>query len=277
MEDQKRGMADTGQEIPSLKRKTPSENRLTVMIMRSVGRVRSFKISPRIVLWASLFVVVYMLLSVYFTTQYIKYFYIYNKDSIQADEIKRLEDNLLKINKEHLRSNQHLALLEDYIANIEKRMEPEKEPIKGEVTKESEPPQRVISQPKEGKQIVKPPQGVEIKDMIIQKLHARVIVSFKLVNIQPGDSSVGGYLHVIGIGKDANPPQEWTYPTEKLQKGVPLDFRRGLPFLIQRFKPYSCFFNADSHSQLPRAIKIMAYDQAGVLTLEKEFEVGNES
>jgi len=218
-----------------------------------------------------------MSLSVYFTTEYIKYFYIYHKDSIQTDEIKRLESNLLKSKKEHLRSKQHLALLEDYIQNLEKRMEQEKEPIKSEDIKKPEPPQRVVSQPEERKQIEKPPHVVDIKDMVIQKLNARVIVSFKLVNIQPGESSVGGYIHVIATGRDANPSQEWTYPTEKLKNGAPLNFRRGLPFLIQRFKPYNCFFNADSNSQLPTAIKIMAYDQAGVLTLEKEFEVSNES
>jgi hypothetical protein len=82
---------------------------------------------------------------------------------------------------------------------------------------------------------------------------------------------------VIATGRDANAPQEWIYPTEKLKNGVPMNFRRGLPFLIQRFKPYTCFFNVDSNSQLPTAITIMAYDQAGVLTLKKAFEVSNGS
>jgi hypothetical protein len=82
---------------------------------------------------------------------------------------------------------------------------------------------------------------------------------------------------VIAVGRDAHSAQEWTYPTEKLKNGVPMNFRRGLPFLIQRFKPYTCFFNVDSTYQLPKTIKIMAYDQAGVLTLEKVFEVSNES
>ncbi len=277
MENQKRGMAATGQELPPVKRKARSENRVTVMIMRSVGRVRSFKISPRIVFWASLFVVVYISLSVYFTTEYIKYCYIHHQDGTQNNEIKRLERDLVKSRKEHLRSKQHLALLEDYIQNLEKRMEQEKEPLKYADIKEPKPPQRVVSQPVERIEVEKPSEVIDIKDMVIQTVHARVTVSFKLVNIQPGESSVGGYIHVIATGRDANPRQEWTYPTEKLKNGVPMNFRRGLPFLIQRFKPYTCFFNADSNSQLPTAIKIMAYDQAGELTLEKEFEVSNES
>ena len=270
-------MGATGQEQQPVKRKADKENRVTVMIMRSVGRVRSFKISPRIVFWASLFVVVYISLSVYFTTEYIKYFYIQHKDSTQIREIKRLETDLLKSRKEHLRSEQHLALLEDYIQNLEKRMEQEKETAEGGETKESAPPQRVVSQPVKKVEEEKSLEVVDIKDMVIQTVHSRVTVSFKLVNVQPGESSVGGYIHVIAVGKDANPPQEWTYPTEKLKNGTPLNFRRGLPFLIQRFKPYTCFFNADSNSRLPTAIKIMAYDQAGVITLEKEFEVSNES
>jgi len=277
LEDQKRGMAPTGHELPPVKRKAGSENRVTVMIMRSVGRVRSFKISPRIVFWASIFVVVYISLSAYFTTEYIKYFYIHHKDSTQNDEIKHLEADLLKNRKEYLRSKQHLALLEDYIQNLEKRMEQEKEPLKDQDIKEPEPPQRVVSQPVERKEVEKPPEVIDIKEMVIQTDNARLTVSFKLVNIQPGESSVGGYIHVIATGRDANAPQEWTYPTEKLKNGVPMNFRRGLPFLIQRFKPYTCFFNVDSNSQLPTAITIMAYDQAGVLTLKKEFEVSNGS
>jgi len=155
-------MAATGQELPPVKRKASSENRVTVMIMRSVGRVRSFKISPRIVFWASIFVVVYISLSAYFTTEYIKYFYIHHEDSTQNDEIKRLEGDLLKNRKEYLRSKQHLALLEDYIQNLEKRMEQEKEPLKDQDIKEPEPPQRVVSQPVERKEVEKPPEVIDI-------------------------------------------------------------------------------------------------------------------
>ena len=102
-------------------------------------------------------------------------------------------------------------------------------------------------------------------------------VRFNLANIKPGQNTIGGYIHIIATGKNNHSPSEWTYPKEKIQNGVPVNYRRGQPFLIQRFKPYRQRFNADSNSQLPTAIKILVYDQSGMLILEKGFEVTNAS
>ena len=49
--------------IPPVKKKPRREKRLNVMIMGSVGTVRSFKISNRILSGAALFFVLYILFS----------------------------------------------------------------------------------------------------------------------------------------------------------------------------------------------------------------------
>ena len=155
----------------------------------------------------------------------------------------------------------------------EEQSEQESEPVKSKDLKEPKPGPIQKNHPKEEKL----PKIVDIKDMVIQKDGSRMTLDFKLVNINPGENAVGGYIHVIATGKNSNPPLEWTYPKEKLQNSVPINFRRGLPFLIQRFKPYHRKFNSDSNNKLPTSIKVLVYNQSGKLILEKRFEVSNVS
>ncbi|UCF56741.1 MAG: hypothetical protein JSW15_11835, partial [Deltaproteobacteria bacterium] len=122
------------------------------------------------------------------------------------------------------------------------------------------------------------PAGVvDIKDMIIQKDGTRMTVDFKLVNMTPGETAVGGYIHMIAMGKNDDPPPEWTFPRVRVQEGIPVNFRRGQLFLIQWFKPVHGKFNFEPYSEPPTAIKVLVYDQSGVLLLEKEFEVSHVS
>jgi len=242
--------------------------------MRSVGKIRSFKISRRLVFWSIIFFITYIITSIYFINDWVDKRRIKNDHS---EKIKLLETDLLKSKKERVRSRQRLALLEDYIRNIEERREQESQPSKSKDLKEMEPAPSVETPPKEVIEEEKPEKIVNIKDMVIQKDGSRMTLDLKLVNLNPGENAVGGYIHIIAIGKNTNPPLEWTHPKEKLQNGVPVNYRRGLPFLIQRFKPYHFQFNSDSNSKLPTIIKVLVYSQSGELILEKEFEVSNVS
>lgn len=282
-------MAQTEPRIPPVRKKPHDEDRLTIMIIRSLGRVRSFKISPVIVFCATLFLVLYLPFSVFIINNYIG---LYRASSTHSTNVEQLEKEVIKGQKDLGRLRQHVALLEDYIRHLEEPQEQQKEkspPAGNADTKENSAPRRVeiirkqtvISDvetpPGDSEEEMKPIGAVDIKEMIIQKEGARMSVEFKLVNMNPGETAVGGYIHLIAMGNDPNPPPEWTFPRVQLQQGIPVNFRRGQLFLIQRFKPVHGRFFLAPDSEPPTALKVLVYDQSGLLILEREFEVSHVS
>ena len=101
--------------------------------------------------------------------------------------------------------------------------------------------------------------------------------NFKLVNKKTQENPVSGYVHIIASDKTASPPQEWAFPNIKLQAGFTLNFRHGLFFRIQRFKPINVNFDFTSDAERPSTIKVLAYDLKGALILEKEFTINDYS
>jgi hypothetical protein len=282
-------MATTESEIPPVKKKPHDEDRLTIMIMRSLGRVRSFKISPHIVFCATLFLILYIPFSVFIINNYIG---LYRADRTQSTKIEQLEEEVIKGQQNLSRFRQHVTLLEDYIRHLEEPQEQQKEKSatrgnavtteksaarKIEIIREQTVISDVESPPGDSEEEMKPIGAVDIKEMIIQKEGARMSVEFKLVNINPGETAVGGYIHLIAMGNDPNPPPEWTFPRVQLEEGIPVNFRRGQLFLIQRFKPVHGRFFLAPNSEPPTALKVLVYDQSGLLILEREFEVSHVS
>jgi hypothetical protein len=76
------------------------------------------------------------------------------------------------------------------------------------------------------------------------------------------------------VDRRSTPPREWTYPPEKLEKGLPVNYRSGQIFLITRFKQIQARFHLGSASESPSALRLLVYDQAGDIILQKEFVVG---
>lgn len=274
MEDPERDMAETEWEIPPVKKTSHDEDRLTIMIIRSLGRVRSFKISPHLVFWGTLFFILYIPISVVIINNYIA---LYHTSKTQSNKIEVLEKEIIKSQKNLHRFQQHVTLLEDYIRHLE---EPK---TAGTSSNRSQPLEQgsVASHPngmaRDSEEEKEPPGVVDIKDMIIQKEGSRMTVDFKLFNMNPGETAVGGYIHMIALGDDPNPPPEWTFPRVTLEEGIPINFRRGQLFLIQRFKSVQGRFYLVHNAQPPKALKVMVYDQSGVLILEKQFEVSHAS
>ena len=276
MENQKRGMASPGPITPNVKGKAHHPRYLTITVMRSVGKMRSFEISRRLILLTTVFFIAFILISLFVIN---RYFYLRRQNTMQSERIALLQEDLSNRRKLLNRSQKHLALLEDYIHNIEAQRELESEPepptSKKEAKKEiatsrSQPPKE-----KPSKEILK--KVIDVTDVVIQKQGSRMTVDFKLVNVNPGEDAVGGYIHIIARNDKAGKLQEWTYPHQKLKNGLPVNFRRGLLFLIQRFKPIQGKFNLANSTESPSSVKVLVYNQSGEIILEKDFEVSNAS
>lgn len=296
MRNQKRKLGFLKHEIPPIKKQTRHEQRLSIMIIRSLGKVYSFKISPHFVLIASIFLLLYICTSIFIIN---RYFDLRQINVFESEKIKQLEREAFKSKKIIYRSEQHVALLEDHIRNLEKP------PVENQKPQEQTPPKAKNLQERSAARDVRPlrkdrvvgkkpvyvgpsskdnieekkpiKKWVNVVDVAIQKEGSRLIIDFKLVKAQSGGNAVGGYIHIIAMRENADPPLEWTFPQEKLENGVPINFRHGQRFNIQKFKPIHGEFYLVPNSLPPTAIQVLAYDRAGNLIMEKAFEVENGS
>jgi len=119
------------------------------------------------------------------------------------------------------------------------------------------------------------PNSVDITDFVIKREDSGMNVDFRLVNTIEAENAVEGYMHIIAMDKGNKYPSGWNNARDELQNGLPVDFRSGQRFFIQRFKSYHRRFNMNSNSELPEAIRVLVYSQSGELLLKKEFEVDN--
>lgn len=273
MEDQE-GRMDTDQkEISSLREKHLNPKELTIMVIRSVGKIRSFTISRRIIVWTSVFLLAYILTSVFIFNSFFDLRYRYN---ILSNKLKDAEEDLRQDRKKLILTEQYVVGLEDYIQNTEKQEE--------QIDKSSQDGrQKVDIINKIAKDVNKknptgnsPSGDVDIRDIIIQRVDSGLNLDFKLVNNKSEENATEGYIHIIAADDKNDYPPVWNR-RNKIRDGIPENFRLGLPFFIQRFKPYHRQFNMNSESEFPSLLKILVYDQSGNHILEKDIDVSDVS
>jgi hypothetical protein len=100
-----------------------------------------------------------------------------------------------------------------------------------------------------------------------------MLVSFRLVNLQPGDGSGAGYFHILARGSLSDPPKEWAYPQGRVVNGFPENYRNGQAFTIQKTKSIQGRFNLGQSLESPSSVRVLIYDQSGAILLQKDFEV----
>jgi hypothetical protein len=236
------------------------------MVAGGTGKVRSFGISPRLLFWAALFLLAYLPLSVLVINRYLE---LRRSHAVQANATALLEKELEEHRTALVRSNQYMAFLQDYVRRLEETRDAAIEPSKPEkpATKRAE------SDP--GDKAPRTQEMIGIEDLVIQRQGARMVVSFKLVNLQPGHSTVGGYLHILARGKPSDPPKEWAYPQGKVVNGFPENYGNGLAIAIQRFKTIQGRFNLGPSLESPSSVRVLIYDPSGAIILQKDFEVSS--
>lgn len=262
------------QEISSLRRgKNLNPKELTIMVIRSVGKIRSFTISPKVIVWTSIFLLAYILVSVYIFNSFFDLRYRYN---VQSDKLKDTEEDLNQNIKKLILTEQYVAGLEDYIRNSEEKPE-QVTNSSAEDSPKADVINRIAKDVNESNMTGNILRDVDIKDIIIQRVDSGLNLDFKLVNNKSEENAIEGYIHIIAADKNYDYPPVWN-SRNNIQNGMPENYRRGgLPFFIQRFKPYHRQFNMNSESEFPSLIKILVYDQSGKLMLEKEYKVSDVS
>lgn len=270
MEDQKRGLDPDQQEIPPVREIPLKPKYLTIMIMRSVGKMRSFKISRRLIFWSFLFIIVYILASLYIMNSYFDLRHRYN---MQSKRLESLVTDNTKTRKNLIRTKEHIVILEDYIQDIQDLRGKETSPSQQAETGAEAVERMAEDVHLEEERKEKASEWVQIEDFVIEGESSELSVDFKLVNAKRGDDAMEGYIHIIAVDHNKEPYPEWNDSKDMLKDGLPLNFRRGQPFLIQRFKPYHRSYSKNSNAEFPSSIRVLVYDRSGSLLLEKKYNI----
>ena len=255
MENQQRDMGPDSKGKKEIARPSKNKDRLTIMIFKEVGKVKTFRISPRVLLVAFMFLIFYIVATIFVTNAYLAYFYPFRSigiDKMQAEKIAKLSGELIKTTKSLERSEQHIALLEDY---IEEDKEQSPEPVSTSDYTESSSPILV---------------GIE--DLKVKRDRSTIDVTFRIVNKQSNEGPIGGYIFILASIRDSDRSEVWVYPSSPLKDGLPINYRRGQRFFIQRFKSISSKYTLSRSTDKPLILEVLVYDRDGELILKKVVE-----
>jgi uncharacterized coiled-coil protein SlyX len=250
MEDQDREMGSIKSETGEVKERSKGKDRLTIMIFRKVGKVRTIKVSPRLLLCASIFFLIYIVATIFLTNAF---FDAYRTTKMQAKKIAKLTEELAETREALKRSKQHIALLNEYLRE-EKEQTPE--------------PMSTVDYTESSF-----PKVVELTDLKVKRDSSALEVNFKIVNTESQERPIGGYIFVIARVKNSEESEIWVYPSASLKNGKPINYRRGHRFFIQRFKTVTGRYTLNKDIDDPLILEILVYDRNGGLILRKVVEV----
>jgi hypothetical protein len=263
-------MTRQNQRPKPVKEKRPHESTFHVMVSRGVGKVRSFSLSPRILLVSLLFFACYIIVSLFVINDYFDKLRTNKAQLIKIDRLQKQVENARKL---LYQSEQRVILLKKHDKNSKSDVAISLEPVRPEKIelKKAEEAGDIEAEDtlEEGPQEV----TVEITDLTTLKKEGKLTVTFKIVNTNQGDTPLRGYVHIIVSDKESDPLQLWTYPKVALRDGVPINYKRGRLFVIKNFRTIRGEFFLDSHEGSALSLKILVYNQSGNQILQGDFEV----
>ncbi len=275
MEDSGRGLAADQIAASQSKGRRPDCKEYTIMLIGSIGKIHSFKISRRLLIWVLGFLFLYILISI--TVIYL-YFGSYAENREKSSVIKGLESELSERKRTLDQNKLYTEGLEYYIKNLPKEADGS---IKTGQAKEIDTKQEVASVAPDNKDTKgdaipekeTPGTSVDIRDMQFRMGKEGLTVECKLANNLAEQGQAEGYIHIFAIDKNGEYPPEWNKYPERLKNGIPSDYKTGQEFLIQRFKTYHRQYKMLADFELPSFIRILVYDRSGQKILEKEIPV----
>ena len=283
MEDQKGNMAQNSRKSLRKKRKKSQSDYLTMMIVGKKGNVRTFKISFRFLLWTSVLIVLYISASAFIFYQYLEE---RRTNSGNLTELKRLQHEVKETKRTLDRSKHRLAVLKNTIQDLKTQHKAPAESVSPAETTDSKsaPPEverksieKEEIQPVEKVESIPQEQFVDIKDLAIRKEGKKLTIRFNIVNMHKDKRPIDGYVHIIAFDKNSDSPLFLPYPEVALKDGIPVEFKRGQPFFIKRFKTIRGKYLLDTGTGSVSSIKVLIYNKSGTLVFQKEYDVENAS
>jgi len=257
------------------KGRRPDCKEYTIMLIGSIGKIHSFKISRRLLVCILGFLIPYILISIFVIYLY---FGLYAENREKSLVIKNLESELNEKKRAIDQNRLYTEGLEDYIKRLSKEADGS---IKTGQPKDIDKKQEAASIAPDNKDVKgdAPPEKetsgayVDIRDVQFRMGEQGLAVECKLANNMAEQGPAEGYIHIFAIDKNGEYPPEWNKNPERLKNGIPSDYKTGQEFLIQRFKTYHRQYKMLADFELPSFIRIIVYDRSGQKILEKEIPV----
>jgi len=254
-----------------LEKKRSSGSFFSVMIARGSGKVRSFNISSRLLFWATIVFVLYLVFSAVAIS---RYFGELRSNTVQLDLLQQLQNEIEDTKKTLYRARQRLKFLEDYIGNStgkqEKQIESSESEIISPVPINPLIQEETLERPDEA---VPAEPVVDIKNLTTKKGAGKLSVKFRLVKILPDRNQLKGYLFMIAANNETDPPQLWTHPRAALKNGEPINYKRGQFFKVRNYRIIRGKYFLEPETETPSLLKILVYDESGKLIFKKEFSI----
>lgn len=244
------------------------------MMVKGMGKVRSFRVSSSVLFGSALFLFLYLLVSIIVINDYLEK---RRKNSALTAEVGKAQQEIEGLRRELERTEHRRALIERSLSQKEPSVTPAPTMALPQTTEV--PEEEVVSNHQSAEVNADSPSQavVDVKDLKLRRDGALLRVDFRVVNIREKEESVRGYVHVIAMDNSSNPPQFWTFPKVALKEGLPVEPKSGYLFVIRNYKTIRSEFFLNADAQSPSTIRFLIFDEAGERILEKEFEVGDSS
>jgi hypothetical protein len=282
---------------------------LSFMVVRGLGKVRRFKASSFLLLGSALFFAGFILFSVFAINGY---FAEQQENADLKKEIAALGRQQSRTHQRLARIRQQVAVLKDYILILEKPSAkaspeaysgqlrfagkaipvekalpvPERSPEAMEqakpqevVDREKAPTPEKQANAKNGAEQAAAPQSekpsISIQDFTFDRKNTRLSVSFRLVSKVEDVAPLQGYLHMVIVDRNVDPPQIRSFPHEVLKDGFPMSYNRGQLFVIKHFKTVRGKFFLGGTREAPASLRVIVYNKDGLLLLDSELPLKN--
>ena len=131
MEDPGKNTASRNKTVKAVKEKRPRTSVFHIMISRGVGQVRSFSLSPFIIFVSFVFFALYIVASIFVINDYFDKLHTNKYQLVKLERLQKQAENTRRL---LFRSEQRLALMEEYVNNANPGIEISRKPVQPEET-----------------------------------------------------------------------------------------------------------------------------------------------
>lgn len=238
---------DKGGKRPT-RRSFESQRRLTVMVFKNVGKVFTFKVSATLLLFAAIFLTLYIIATLFITNEYLDN---YRRGERYKGKIASLNAELEMANQNIEKCKEDIAFLNNYIEDqintVSFSDDVAEDPI------EDEPSNTDVTKPK----------LVDVEDLEVKRKNSVISLRFKLLNTLNNDEPVGGYVFVIVSLKESDKIERWVYPSCSLKDGMPENYKKGVRFFIRRFTIIEGDYKIGKTTDKTLTLAIVVYNRDG--------------
>lgn len=274
MEDTGRGLAADPITASQSKGSAPDCKEYTIMLIGSIGKIHSFKISRRFLFYTLAFLSLYIFLSI---IVFYLYFRLYFEQDKKIAAFKDMETELHEKRRALDQNRLYTEGLEDYIKNLRrgsdgsvKKSNPSDADLKEGIAPADN--EKIIEKGEVSPQKEAVVNTVDVRDIKFRIGKSGLTFEYKLTNNLAEHGPAEGYIHIIARDKNGEYPPDWNKDKD-IQDGTPADYKKGQEFFIQRFKTYQRQYKMLPDYELPSLIRILAYDRSGKKILEKDIPV----